>query len=121
MKCTPTSVPKKLWLDIPTGYKWIAVDRHGKRFLNGEVGSRDTETERKLWDAVKNGSITDVMSDYWSPYEKFAPPELHTQSKAETYTSEGYNSLFRHNWLGYAESRSATEKVRICLNIPLCF
>ena len=36
------------------------------------------------------------MSDYWSPYEKFIPTELHTQSKAETYTVEGYNSLFRH-------------------------
>ncbi len=36
------------------------------------------------------------MSDYWSPYEKFIPAGLHTQSKAETYTVEGYNSLFRH-------------------------
>jgi insertion element IS1 protein InsB len=60
------------------------------------VGSRDTETGRKLWDAIKNDSITDVMSDYWSPYEKFVPSGLHTQSKAETYTVEGYNSLFRH-------------------------
>lgn len=36
------------------------------------------------------------MSDYWNPYEKFIPGELHIQSKAETYTVEGYNSLFRH-------------------------
>ncbi len=36
------------------------------------------------------------MSDYWSPDEKFIPAELHTQSKAETFTVEGYNSLFRH-------------------------
>jgi insertion element IS1 protein InsB len=36
------------------------------------------------------------MTDYWSPYEKFVPRVLHTQSKAETYTVEGYNSLFRH-------------------------
>jgi insertion element IS1 protein InsB len=40
--------------------------------------------------------MKDVMSDYWSPYEKFVPKEMHTQSKAETYTVEGYNSLFRH-------------------------
>jgi len=33
------------------------------------------------------------MSDYWSPYEKSIPKEMHTQSKAETYTIEGYNSL----------------------------
>jgi insertion element IS1 protein InsB len=42
------------------------------------VGSRDTETGRKLW------------------YEKFIPKALHTQSKAETFAVEGYNSLFRH-------------------------
>jgi insertion element IS1 protein InsB len=36
------------------------------------------------------------MSDYWSPYKKFLPKELHPQSKAETYTVEGYNSLFRY-------------------------
>jgi insertion element IS1 protein InsB len=60
------------------------------------VGPRDTDTGRKLWDSIKNNGITDVMTDYWSPYEKFVPPDLHTQSKAETYTVEGYNSLFRH-------------------------
>jgi len=60
------------------------------------VGSRDTETGQELWEAVKNNSIKGVMSDYWSPYEKFIPTGLHTQSKAETYTVEGYNSLFRH-------------------------
>jgi insertion element IS1 protein InsB len=60
------------------------------------VGSCDTCTGRKLWESIKNDDITDVMGDYWSPYENFIPPELHTQSKAETYTVEGYNSLFRH-------------------------
>jgi insertion element IS1 protein InsB len=37
-----------------------------------------------------------VMNDYWRPYEYFVPKDLHTQSKAKTYTVEGYNSLFRH-------------------------
>ena len=36
------------------------------------------------------------MTDYCGSYEKFVPRALHTQSKAETYTVEGYNSLFRH-------------------------
>jgi insertion element IS1 protein InsB len=36
------------------------------------------------------------MSDYWKPYEKFVPQGQHLQSKTETYTVEGYNSLFRH-------------------------
>jgi insertion element IS1 protein InsB len=75
---------------------WVAVDRNGKRFLKSEVGARDTDTSQKLWDAIKNNDITDVMTDYWKPYENFVPPAVHTQSKAETYTAEGYNSLFRH-------------------------
>jgi insertion element IS1 protein InsB len=36
------------------------------------------------------------MSDYQRPYEKFVPKERHIQSKAETYTVEGYNGLFKH-------------------------
>ena len=36
------------------------------------------------------------MTDHWTPYEAFIPKEGHVQSKAETYTVEGYNSLFRH-------------------------
>jgi insertion element IS1 protein InsB len=60
------------------------------------VGARDTDTGRKLWDSIKNSGITDVMTDYWGPYEKFVPAGLHTQSKAETYMVGGYNSLFRH-------------------------
>lgn len=36
------------------------------------------------------------MTDYWKPYAHFGPPEIHTQSKTETFTVEGYNSLLRH-------------------------
>ena len=36
------------------------------------------------------------MTDYWKPYENFVPKGKHTQSKAQTFTVEGYNSLFRH-------------------------
>jgi insertion element IS1 protein InsB len=40
--------------------------------------------------------IAAVMTAYWEPYEPFVPSEKHRQSKAETYTVEGCNSLFRH-------------------------
>ena len=36
------------------------------------------------------------MTDCWRAYEEFVPRKIHTQSKAETYTVEGYNSIFRH-------------------------
>jgi len=36
------------------------------------------------------------MTDYWEPYEHFVPSAKRIQSKAVTFTVEGYNSLFRH-------------------------
>ncbi|MCP3659344.1 MAG: IS1 family transposase, partial [Bacteroidetes bacterium] len=35
-------------------------------------------------------------TDYYKAYEQMIPKKIHIQSKAETYTIEGYNSLFRH-------------------------
>ena len=40
--------------------------------------------------------MTTIASDYWKVYESIVPKEKHIQSKAETFTVEGYNSLFRH-------------------------
>ena len=37
-----------------------------------------------------------IASDYWKSYEQIVPKEKHIQSKSETFTVEGYNSLFRH-------------------------
>ncbi len=37
-----------------------------------------------------------IATDYWKPYNSILPSYKHTQSKAETFTVEGYNSLFRH-------------------------
>jgi len=37
-----------------------------------------------------------IASDHWKAYESIIPREKHLQTKAETFTVEGYNSLFRH-------------------------
>ena len=52
-------------------------------------------TGEQLWEAIDSPLISQVMTDYWEPYEHFIPAEKHIQSKTETYTVEGYNSLFR--------------------------
>ncbi len=46
---------------------------------------------------MKDKEINGIMTDYYQPYEAFIPHKKHTQSKAETFTVEGYNSLFRHH------------------------
>ena len=35
-------------------------------------------------------------SDHWKSYNEMVPPEKLLQTKAETYTVEGYNSRIRH-------------------------
>ncbi|WP_411727774.1 IS1 family transposase [Methyloglobulus sp.] len=75
---------------------WIAVDRHGKRFLDCVLGPRGTATGEKLWQSIADVAVGRVMTDHWQPYEAFVPKGRHTQSKAETFTVEGHNSLFRH-------------------------
>ena len=64
--------------------------------MHAVTGSRGTETGKQLWAGLDTSGIDNAMTDYWEPYEKFIPPGKHVQSKAETYTVEGYNSLFRH-------------------------
>ena len=36
------------------------------------------------------------MTDYWKSYENFVPKDKHAKSKAQTFTVEVCNSLFRH-------------------------
>ena len=89
-KCIPVSLLKNYcWI-------WIAVDRHGKRFVNCVLGARDTVTGKQLWASLRDKEIEQGMTDFRKPYEHFVPSGKHIQSKAETYTVEDYNSLFRH-------------------------
>jgi insertion element IS1 protein InsB len=60
------------------------------------LGDHGTATGKQLWDAIHDIQIGEIATDYWKPYENFVPKDLHIQSKAETFTVEGYNGLFRH-------------------------
>ncbi|OAV75246.1 IS1 transposase [Bacteroidales bacterium Barb7] len=50
----------------------------------------------KLWETVKELDVSFYCSDYWKSYREFIPAEKHLQTKAETFTVEGYNSRIRH-------------------------
>ena len=75
---------------------WIAVDRHGKRFIHFVIGDSSTKTVKKFWEGIKDHKMKTIASDYWKPYQAIIPKDKHVQSKAETFTVEGYDSLFRH-------------------------
>ncbi|WP_394298281.1 IS1 family transposase [Methanosarcina barkeri] len=75
---------------------WIAVDRVGKKFINCSFGNRGTETGQLIWEKLKQKEIGEVMTDHWRAYAEFLPENIHIQSKAETYTVEGFNGILRH-------------------------
>ncbi|MFT4062921.1 MAG: IS1 family transposase, partial [Edaphocola sp.] len=70
--------------------------KNGKRYLDFVIGNRGTETGIKLWDNIKDIETDVYCTDYWKSYAEFIPKEKHVQSKAETFTVEGYNSRIRH-------------------------
>ena len=45
---------------------------------------------------MENKKINTVFTDHYKAYESILKKENYIQSKAETYTVEGYNSIFRH-------------------------
>ena len=45
---------------------------------------------------MKDKSIAIVCTDHWKAYTQFIPKQKHIQSKKQTFTVEGYNSLLRH-------------------------
>ncbi|MFQ5965246.1 MAG: IS1 family transposase [Candidatus Scalinduaceae bacterium] len=75
---------------------WIAVNRYEKRFINFVIGDRSATTGKRLWLNIKEQSYGKIATDLWKPYEYFVPKSQHIQSKSQTFTVEGYNSLFRH-------------------------
>lgn len=49
-----------------------------------------------MYNKLKTIDIQLFCSDYWKSYKELIPAEKLLQSKAETYTIEGFNSLIRH-------------------------
>lgn len=50
----------------------------------------------KLYQNIQDIDVGCYYSDYWKSYSEILVNEKHIQSKAETYTVEGYNSRIRH-------------------------
>ena len=85
-----------MWVKKNYRWIWIAVDRYEKKCINCIIGDRSAQTGQKLWNEIEDQLDGKIATDYWQPYEHFIPEKDHVQSTAETYTVEGYNSIFRH-------------------------
>jgi len=61
------------------------------------LGSRGKKTGEKLFEQIElTTPFGFYMTDHWNAYQEIIPEQQHYQSKKETYTVEGYNSLLRH-------------------------
>ena len=60
-----------------------------------------------------------IASDYWKAYKTIVPKEKHIQSKAETFTVEGYNSLFRHYLARMRRKSKCYSKSKLMLELSI--
>ena len=72
-----------------------------------------------LWEKIKDLDINVFTSDYWKSYEEFVPVEKHVQTKAETYTIEGYNSRIRHCLARFRRKSKCYSKAEYMIVISL--
>jgi len=73
----------------------------------------------KLWDKLKDLTISLFTSDYWKSYEEFVPADKHLQTKSETYTVEGYNSRIRHYLARFKRKTKCYSKAEYMIVISL--
>ena len=76
-------------------------------------------TGARLWEAIQSPLIEQAMTDYCEPYKQFIPAEVHVQSKAETCTVEGYNSLFRHSLARFRRKTKCYSKSQAMLRVSV--
>ena len=72
-----------------------------------------------FWDKIRFYKAEWICTDHWKVYAKFLPEFKHIQSKAETYTVEGYNSLIRHSLARMNRKTKCYSKSREMLEISL--
>ncbi|WP_317163758.1 IS1 family transposase [Elizabethkingia argenteiflava] len=60
------------------------------------MGDRSHQTVEKFWETIKQHKMEKISSDHWKSYQSIVAKEKHLQTKAETFTVEAYNNLFRH-------------------------
>ena len=72
-----------------------------------------------MWNSIQNLNVNYFASDYWKSYQEFIPVEKHLQSKAETFTVEGYNSRIRHYLARFKRKTKSYSKADYMMEISL--
>ena len=75
---------------------WIAIDRLAKQYISFVCGDRNSHTEARLRDKIVELTVGQFFSDHWKAYAELFPKDKLKQTKAETFSIEGYNCKVRH-------------------------
>ena len=68
---------------------------------------------------IQDFSINHFASDHWKSYEDFMPSAKHLQTKSETYTVEGYNSIIRHYLSRFKRKAKCYSKAEYMIDVSL--
>jgi insertion element IS1 protein InsB len=72
-----------------------------------------------LWNKIKGLNVNNFASDFWKSYEEFIPRDKHLQTKAETFTVEGYNSRIRHYLARFKRKGKCYSKATFMIEVSL--
>lgn len=75
---------------------WLAWDRERKRCCGVQLGRRNVQTGKKLWQQLNLFETALVCTDYYPVYSGIVPKQQHVVTKAETWGVEALNSRIRH-------------------------
>ncbi|MBC6425576.1 MAG: IS1 family transposase [Ekhidna sp.] len=99
------------------------MDRAGKRVLGFTIGDRSEKTGDRLCSSLIRMQIRLFYTDHWKAYESILPADKHVQSKAETYSIEGLNSMISHYLARFRRKTKCYSKAqeRIVYSLNLLF
>jgi insertion element IS1 protein InsB len=100
-------------------WTWYAIERKSGCVLAWHNGKRQDKDFLVLWDLLEIFDIDKYHTDDWGAYSKYIPPDKHIQSKAETYTIEGYNSRIRHYLARFRRKSKCYSKAEYMIEISL--
>ena len=100
------------------GYGLLLIDLvDGSSFLSVETAPQKQDwncgISLRIWTSVA------FCLDYWKDYQEFIPWEKHVQTKAKTYTVEGYNRGIRHYLARFKRKEKCDSKVEYMLQKSL--
>ena len=103
----------KMWHFIQKNTKMLGlagVGQVAETLLWLQLGRRNTQTGKQLWQQLNLFENALVCTDYYSAYQSIVPFEQHVVTKAETWCVESLNGRIRHYLIRFRRKTSCYSK-----------